>query len=258
MSAHGNGQVIMFYSCGFIHSLLLSFFFFPRLFSAVAEWISTILLHMIWPLCEFRMQVWNVLHAARWKYRTQKLRKNRHLRTMAQLCQAICSQLRHMFPQYGELRSTNGWDRLASLEHPNKFQRVSRHGFVTAPTSLNEGQPNFAQCLAVFRAGTLYAFLGALVAYRNSARCNIDFASKSSVLLYLLAALLHGTRAVGVSQTLRRVIFTRQGGHPVRHWAVGLSIFSISLSVCLSVCLHVYLSICLSISLSIYLFGRLY
>jgi len=31
--------------------------FFPRLISAVAEWMSTILLHMVWPLCEFRMQV---------------------------------------------------------------------------------------------------------------------------------------------------------------------------------------------------------
>jgi len=33
----------------------------------------------------------------------------------------------------------------------------------------------------------------------------------------ILAALLHGTRAVGISQTLRRGIFTRQGGYPFRH-----------------------------------------
>jgi len=33
----------------------------------------TILPHMVWPLCEFRMQVSNVLHAARCKYRTQKI-----------------------------------------------------------------------------------------------------------------------------------------------------------------------------------------
>ena len=52
-------------------SFFFFFFFFPRLISAVAEWMSTILLHMVWPYCEFRMQVWNVLHAARWKYRTQ-------------------------------------------------------------------------------------------------------------------------------------------------------------------------------------------
>jgi len=35
------------------------------------------------------MQVWNVLHAACWKYRTQKSPKSRHLRTIVQLCRAI-------------------------------------------------------------------------------------------------------------------------------------------------------------------------
>jgi len=49
--------------------------FFPRLISVVAEWMSTILQHMVWLKCEFRMQAWNVLHAARWKYRTQKMAK---------------------------------------------------------------------------------------------------------------------------------------------------------------------------------------
>ena len=39
----------------------------------------------------------------------------------------------------------------------------------------------------------------------------------------ILVALLHSTRAVGVSPILRRGIFTRHGGHPVRHWAVELS-----------------------------------
>jgi len=32
-------------------------FFFPRLISAVVDWMSTILLHMLWPQCKFRMQV---------------------------------------------------------------------------------------------------------------------------------------------------------------------------------------------------------
>ena len=64
----------------------------------------------------------------------------------------------HMSSQYGELRPTNGWDLLASLGNPSKFQLVSRLGFVTAPTSLNGGQQNFAGCLAVSWAGsgTLY------------------------------------------------------------------------------------------------------
>ena len=41
--------------------LFFFFFFFPRLISAVADWISTILPHTVWPTCEFEMQVWNVL-----------------------------------------------------------------------------------------------------------------------------------------------------------------------------------------------------
>ena len=45
----------------FILWFLLSFF--PRLISAVGDWMSAILPHMVWPYCEFRMQVWNVLHA---------------------------------------------------------------------------------------------------------------------------------------------------------------------------------------------------
>jgi len=68
--------------------------------------------------------------------------KNRHLGTIAQICRAISSQLRHvstigkklvkqryvlhMSSQYGELRHTNGWDLSGSLGHPCKFQRVSR------------------------------------------------------------------------------------------------------------------------------------
>jgi len=36
-----------------------------------------------------------------------------------------------MTSQYGELRPTNAWDRLASLGHPSTFQRVSRLGFAS-------------------------------------------------------------------------------------------------------------------------------
>ena len=40
------GQAIIFLPCG---SYLLSSFLFPRLISAVADWMSTILAHMVWP-----------------------------------------------------------------------------------------------------------------------------------------------------------------------------------------------------------------
>jgi len=100
------------------------------------------------------MQVWNVLHAARWKYRTQKSPKSRHVRTIALFSgllqrrhvltirkKVVKPQYHlHMSSQYGEPRTTNCWDRLASLGHPGKFQRVSRVGFVTAPTSLNQNR----------------------------------------------------------------------------------------------------------------------
>ena len=65
-------------------------------------------------------------------------------------------QYLHMSSQYGELRPTNSWERLASLGHCCKFQRVSGLGFVAAATSLAPGQPNCARSLAVSWAGTLY------------------------------------------------------------------------------------------------------
>jgi len=58
---------------GFVHVSSSFFFlssFFPRLIFAIAEWMSTILVHMMWPWCEVRMQVLNVLQAAQWKYST--------------------------------------------------------------------------------------------------------------------------------------------------------------------------------------------
>ena len=46
------GQAIVFLHCGFFLS-----FFFHRLISAAADQMSTILRHMVWSQCEFRMQV---------------------------------------------------------------------------------------------------------------------------------------------------------------------------------------------------------
>ena len=91
----------------------------------------------------------------------------------------------HMSSQYGELRPTNGWDLLASLGHPSKFQPVSRLGFITAALSLNGGQPNFARCLAVSWTGTLYIRFPGLLPYNGIfVTCKIHSASNSCVLLY--------------------------------------------------------------------------
>jgi len=106
------------------------------------------------------MQVWNVLHGAHRKYRTQKVVKKsssgHHRTTLSVYIFANKARidnrkkgvkqryLLHMFPQRGELRPTSGWDRSGSLGHPCKFQRVSSLGSVTARHSSNGRQPNFA------------------------------------------------------------------------------------------------------------------
>ena len=106
------------------------------------------------------MHVWNLLHAARWKYRTQKGRQQspsgHHRTTLSGYIFAtkplidnrkkLVNQqyLLQMSLQYGELRLINGWDRLAGLGHPILFQRVSRLGSVTARQSSSGRHPNFA------------------------------------------------------------------------------------------------------------------
>jgi len=114
------------------------------------------------------------------------------------------------------------------LRHPGKFQQVSRLCVDTAATSLNGIQPNLARCLAVSWAGTLFTHFGGSCQVQNSLCVQV---LRSPI----LAALLRGTRAVGVSQTVRRgtrngitelsllVIFNTgrhlysDGGHHVGH-----------------------------------------
>jgi len=78
----------------------------------------------------------------------------RHVSTIGKIVKQ--QYILHMSSQYGECRPTNGWDLFGCLGHLSKFQRVSRPGFVTAPTSLTGSQPNFAWSLAVSWAGTPY------------------------------------------------------------------------------------------------------
>jgi len=101
------------------------------------------------------MQLWNLLHAACWKHRTQNVAKNHHLGTISQLCRAISSQLRHVSTigkknllsnnefstcphnmlNFGPLTAEIYWPVWGT---PSKFQRPSRLGSVTA-----HRQPNF-------------------------------------------------------------------------------------------------------------------
>jgi len=117
-----------------VFSCFIFFFFFSLNLSGRRLDVYHTSTHGVALMRIFWMQVWNVLHAARWKCRTQKSPKIRHLRTIAQLCPTMSSQprhvstigkkafkqqyLAHMPPQYGKVWPTNGWDLLASLGHP--------------------------------------------------------------------------------------------------------------------------------------------
>jgi len=174
------GQAIIFLPCGFC-LLSFFFFFFPPLISAAAHWISTILQHMVWPQREFRMHVWNMLHVARWKYRTQKLRKKI----------AIWAPSRNVVGLYVRNEGTHRQSEKNLLN--SNISPICPHDMV-----------NFGLLAVEIGSGVL----GTL---RKLQRVSC-----------VLAALLHGTLVVGVSQTLRRwtegATYIRQGGHHVGHW----------------------------------------
>jgi len=89
------------------------------------------------------------------------------------------------------------------LGHPSKFQQVSRLGFVTATTSLNGSQPNFARGLAISWSGALYIHFQGLMPVMEF--CQVQNSLCVQVLpSHILAALLHGSPAAGISQTLWR------------------------------------------------------
>ena len=119
--------------------------------------------------------------------------KNRHLRTIAQLCWAISMQLSHVStirkkfvkqqyllqtsPQYGELRPIDGQD-FGSLEHPSKFQRVSR-SWLHYCSDVAHRRPTKLYTMFGHLLGwyTIYTFSGAFASWRNFAMCKIHFVS---------------------------------------------------------------------------------
>jgi len=118
--------------------------------------------------------------------------------------------LLHMCSQYGERQPTNGWDRfvsyghpsiLASLLHRRRSKEVNQTLHDLWPSS---GLVHYRELLPLTELSQAQNSLGVQI-LRSP----------------ILAALLHGTRAVGVSQTLRRSAegdtYIRQGGHHVGH-----------------------------------------
>jgi len=174
------------------------------------------------------MQVWNMLHAARWKCRTQK---NRHLRTILQLCQAISLQLLHistigkklvkqqfllqMSPQYGELGLlAQGCNRVFKVG-------VQFLGLGYSTEQNTDDIPSFVDCSLLHNGnhtlhqkswGVLSKFWGS--GPPPTSGCALVLAAEIGPVVrgttanfngfHVLAALLHHSQVVGVSQTLRR------------------------------------------------------
>ena len=88
------GRPYIFSCCGLL--LLLFFFFFPRLISAAADWMSAILPTWCGLSANLRCRSETCCRRLTENTGRKKGAKNRHLGTIAQLCQAISSQLRHI------------------------------------------------------------------------------------------------------------------------------------------------------------------
>ena len=179
----------------FILWFLLLLLFFPRLILAIAEWMSAILAYT------------HGVHAACWKYRTQKSCQKspsgHHRTTLSGYIFVIKARINnrkklvkqqylfHISPNmvnFGPLTAEIDPVVCDTPENFNGFRVLA----VTAAMSLNGRQPNFARWLAVFWAGTQHIhFWGFLPRYGFSL-CVQVLRSR------ILAALLHGGWLVGV------------------------------------------------------------
>ena len=153
------------------------------------------------------------------KYRTQKWRKNRHLGTIAQLCRAVSSQLKHVSRTGKRLLKSNisctclhnmaNFGPLAAemgsgvWGTPANFKRVSRLAFVTARCSPEANQTLRDVWLSPGLVHYIYIFGGSWPD-RIWPGANSLFAQ---VLRWPISVTsLHGTPAADVSQTLQRRI----------------------------------------------------
>jgi len=149
------------------------------------------------------MQVWNVLHAACWKYRTQKSRQKSpsgHHRTI--LSGYYYSLLRH------KAATSNTYNAIYSTKHKStQLRHVSTIGKNLLSSNMS------SRCAHnMVNVGPLTAEIGSGVWSTPGNFNGFRF----------LAALLHGCQVVSVRQTLRRwtegATYLRHGDHHVGHW----------------------------------------
>ena len=182
------------------------------------------------------MQVWNVLHAARWNTGRKNNAKNRHLRTIAQLCPARL-YLRNwgMYRQFEKklLNSNISSKCPQNMVNSGPVTAEINWGVCSPPANIN-GFRVFASLLHWRRSTKVnqtlhdvwlspglvhdvYIFGGSCPVREF---CQLQNSLCVQVLLSsILSALLHALMIV--SQTLRRstesATYIRQGGHHVAH-----------------------------------------
>jgi len=183
------------------------------------------------------MQVWHVLQAARWKYRTQEIAKkspSAHHHTTLSGCifaskgridnrkKILTSNTSSTCPQnmanFGPLTADIGSGVLGTSENFNGFRVLAS----LLATSLTGGQRNFARCLAVYWTATWNIHFRGLLPPNGilpCAKCTL----RPILAFSYIGSVTARTPAAGVSQTLRRwtqgATYIRQGGHHVGHWA---------------------------------------
>jgi len=139
------------------------------------------------------MQVWNVLRAARWKYRTQKIAK----------------------------------------KSPSGHHRTNLSGYIFATKAYINNRKKFVKQQYLFHMSHNMVNFGPLAARIVSLVWGTRTPANLNGFRFL-AALLHGTVVVGVSQTLRRWTRGRQlysAGRPLRWTLAHISSFDFVFSV---------------------------
>jgi len=163
------------------------------------------------------MHVWNVLHAACWKYNVQKLCKKsqsaHHHSTLSSYIFAtkacfgnmlnsnISSRCPDNMVNFGPLAAEIGWRVWGTPANFSGFHVLALllqwHRSPEANQTLHDVWPSLGL------VHYIYPFLGALAPGQNFTRCKIYFASQV-LRSPVLAALLHGTQTAGVSRNLLR------------------------------------------------------
>ena len=159
------------------------FFFFPRLISAVGDWMSAILPHVtVWPQSEFRMQC-----------------------SRSETC---CTRLA------GNARRKKNRQKVAICAPSNNLS-----GYILATKARIDNRKNSLSTNISSRCPHNMVNFGLLATEIDPVVWGTPANFNS---FHVLAALLHVSQVVTASQTLRRwtegATYVRQGDHHIGHW----------------------------------------